>query len=71
MLVKQKLLKHLVLFREFVVSIISEWFVEAANHCSGAFDRGVSEFELANLTPLPSVRVSMPPNAIFMSMSKS
>jgi hypothetical protein len=45
---------------EFVVNIISEWFAEAANLTCGAFDRGVDEFALSGLTPLPSDRVRAP-----------
>lgn len=40
--------------RELVVNIISEWFVEAANHCCGNFDYGENEFELSGLHPIPS-----------------
>lgn len=40
--------------KEFVVNIMSQWFVEAANHTCGNYDAGVNEFELAGLTPLPS-----------------
>jgi flavin reductase (DIM6/NTAB) family NADH-FMN oxidoreductase RutF len=46
--------------REFVVNIISEWFVESANHCSGLFPQGVDEAEMAGLTHVPSVKVSPP-----------
>ena len=42
---------------EFVVNIMSEWFVEAANHCCGNFDYGENEMELSGLTPLPSLKV--------------
>ncbi|KAL6779259.1 hypothetical protein ACKKBF_B18175 [Auxenochlorella protothecoides x Auxenochlorella symbiontica] len=45
---------------ELVVNIISEWFVEAANHCCGNFDYGQNEFELSGLTPMPSVKVKAP-----------
>ncbi len=38
--------------------MMSEWFLEAANHTCGNYDRGVNEVELAGLTPVPSVRVS-------------
>lgn len=38
--------------REFVVNIISDWFVEAANHTCGDFERGVDEMKLAGLTPV-------------------
>jgi flavin reductase (DIM6/NTAB) family NADH-FMN oxidoreductase RutF len=40
-----------------VVNIMSEWFVEAANHCCGNFDYGEDEMALSGLTPLPSVKV--------------
>lgn len=36
---------------------MSEWFLEAANHTCGNYDRGVNEIELTGLTPMPSVRV--------------
>eukprot|EP00958_Prasinococcus_capsulatus_P011921 scaffold1187_cov374-Prasinococcus_capsulatus_cf.AAC.11 len=39
---------------EFVVNIMSEWFVEAANHTCGNFDPDVSEWDLCGLTPIPS-----------------
>lgn len=34
--------------------IISEWFLEAANHTCGPYDPDVDEMKLANLTPMPS-----------------
>lgn len=37
--------------------MMSEWFLEAANHTCGNYDRGVNEIGLAGLTPMPSVRV--------------
>ena len=43
--------------REFTINLISEWFVEAANHTCGNYDRGVNEIELSGLTPIPSVKV--------------
>ena len=46
--------------KEFVVNLISDWYVEAANHTCGFFDRGVDEMELAGLTPQESVRVAPP-----------
>ncbi|KAG2440828.1 hypothetical protein HXX76_003683 [Chlamydomonas incerta] len=45
---------------EFVVNIMSEWFVEAANHTCGDFPRGVDEMALAGLTPLASTKVRPP-----------
>lgn len=44
---------------QFVVNIMSEWFVEAANHCCGNFDYGEDEMALSGLTPLPSVKVGL------------
>ena len=46
--------------REFTVNIISDWFVEAANHTCGNYDPGVDEMSLSGLTPLPSTRVKPP-----------
>ena len=43
-----------------MVSIISEWFVEAANHTCGNFPPEVDEMEVAGLTPLKSIIVSPP-----------
>jgi flavin reductase (DIM6/NTAB) family NADH-FMN oxidoreductase RutF len=43
-----------------VVNIISDWFIEAANHTCGDFDRGVDEMALAGLTPAASVKVRPP-----------
>ncbi|KAK9823932.1 hypothetical protein WJX72_006453 [[Myrmecia] bisecta] len=45
---------------EFVVCIMSEWFIEAANHTCGNYDRGINEMELSGLTPVPSVKVKPP-----------
>ena len=42
---------------ECVIHIISDWFLDAANHTSGSFPRGVDEFEKSGLTKLPSVKV--------------
>lgn len=46
--------------REYVVNIISDWFVEAANYTCGDYDRGLNEMELAGLTPVPSLKVKPP-----------
>lgn len=43
--------------KECVVHIISDWFVEAANHTCGAYDYDVDEIELSGLNTLPSVKV--------------
>lgn len=45
---------------EFVVAIMSDWFVEAANHSCGSFAPEVDEMAVAGLTPVPSVRVTPP-----------
>jgi flavin reductase (DIM6/NTAB) family NADH-FMN oxidoreductase RutF len=45
---------------EFVVNIMSDWFVEAANHCCGTFPRGADEFDESGLTRTPSLRVRPP-----------
>lgn len=45
---------------EFVVNIISDWYVEAANHTSGEFAPGVDEMAQAGLTPAPSQLVKPP-----------
>jgi flavin reductase (DIM6/NTAB) family NADH-FMN oxidoreductase RutF len=42
---------------EFVVNIMSEWFVESANHTCGAFPYGTDEIALSGLNTLPSVKV--------------
>ncbi|CAI7926933.1 unnamed protein product [Closterium sp. NIES-54] len=46
--------------RELVVALISDWFVEAANHTCGPFPSEVDEMERAGLTPVPSVMVKPP-----------
>mmetsp|Transcript_34059 Transcript_34059/g.87319 ORF Transcript_34059/g.87319 Transcript_34059/m.87319 type:complete len:275 (-) Transcript_34059:102-926(-) len=46
--------------KEFVVNIMSDWYVEAANHTCGNFDPDVNEMELAGLTPQPSTCVRPP-----------
>eukprot|EP00775_Hariotina_reticulata_P007916 gene7916-8112_t len=46
--------------KEFTLNIMSEWFVEAANHTCGDFDRGVDEFEQSGLTPVTSQLVKPP-----------
>lgn len=46
--------------REFVVNIVSEEFAEKMNICSGEYPAGVSEFEVAGLTPIPSGLVRPP-----------
>ena len=43
-----------------MVNIISDWYIEAANHTCGNFARGVDEMALAGLTPEPSHQVKPP-----------
>ena len=45
---------------EFVVNIMSDWFLESANHTSGAFPPSVSEIDLCALSLLPSLSLSVP-----------
>lgn len=45
---------------EFTLNMISEWFIEAANHTSGLYDYGVDEMKLSGLTPIPSTLVKAP-----------
>ena len=42
---------------EFTLNMMSEWFLESANHTCGNYDRGVNEIELAGLTTQPSMKV--------------
>lgn len=53
-------LANILATKECVVNIMSEWFVEAANYTCGPYDAGQNEFEIAGLTPLPSVAVAPP-----------
>ncbi|GME72497.1 unnamed protein product [Ambrosiozyma monospora] len=43
--------------KECTISIISEWFIEAANYTCTDAPSDVDEWELAGLTPLPSMKV--------------
>ena len=45
---------------EFVVNIVNEATAEAMNNSATTYDYGVSEFEMAGLTPLPGVKVKAP-----------
>lgn len=45
---------------QFVVNIISSWFVESANHTCGAFDPEVNEMDIAGLTAIPSELIAPP-----------
>lgn len=46
--------------KDFVVNIMSEWFVESANHTCGAFTPDIDEITLSGLTTVPSVAVNPP-----------
>jgi hypothetical protein len=46
--------------REFVVNIMSAWFVESANHTCGNYDTRINEFQVAGLTQLASEVVKAP-----------
>ncbi len=44
-----------------MVNVISHWMLEAANVTCGDYEHNESEWEAANLTPMPSVKVSTTP----------
>ena len=43
-----------------MVNIMSSWYLESANHCSGAFDHTVNEMAIAGLTNIASDVVKPP-----------
>ena len=45
---------------EFVVNIINDWFVNAANHTCGNFLADEDEFDLSGLTRVSSTKVKPP-----------
>ncbi|KAJ8604247.1 hypothetical protein CTAYLR_009232 [Chrysophaeum taylorii] len=53
-------LKNVKATREFVVHVVSEWYVEAANHTCGNFAPDVNEFESAGLRMISSTKVKPP-----------
>ncbi|KAK6362944.1 hypothetical protein TWF730_000395 [Orbilia blumenaviensis] len=57
---KKDTLKNILDTGELVISVISEWFLEAANYTSINAPPGVSEFTLSGLTPAPSSKVKPP-----------
>lgn len=57
---KKDTLVNILETKEFVINIISEWFIEAANHTCGNFDYGVNELHLSGLTPQPSTKIKPP-----------
>jgi flavin reductase (DIM6/NTAB) family NADH-FMN oxidoreductase RutF len=48
------------LLGEFVVNMMSEWYVESANLSSTPFPRGVNELEEAGMSTVPSDLVKPP-----------
>ncbi len=42
------------------MNIMSAWYLESANHCSGPFNPDQNEMELAGLTSIPSEVVNAP-----------
>ena len=46
--------------RECVVSMIAEWFVEAANHTCGRWPYEMDEFEISGLTKTEAAKVEAP-----------
>lgn len=46
--------------KEFTVSVLSEWFLEQANHTCGNYEPEVDEMALSGLTKIPSVKVKPP-----------
>lgn len=46
-----------IICREWTLNMISEWFVESANHTCGPYDPEIDELELAGFTPVPSQKV--------------
>mmetsp|Transcript_11655 Transcript_11655/g.15846 ORF Transcript_11655/g.15846 Transcript_11655/m.15846 type:complete len:265 (+) Transcript_11655:12-806(+) len=53
-------LKNVEATKEFVVHIVSEWFLEAANHTCGNFAPEINEFFQSGLTPVSSFKVQPP-----------
>ena len=53
-------LRNISMTREFVVNIVSEDIAEAMNLTSGEYPPEVDEFQLAGLTPAPSMAVKPP-----------
>eukprot|EP01038_Epipyxis_sp_PR26KG_P012815 gene12815-17180_t len=45
---------------QFVVNIMSEWYIDSANHTCGNFSPEVNEMELAGLTSIPSQAIKPP-----------
>lgn len=58
--VQKDTLNNILETNEFVVNIMSEWFVESANHTCGAFPPETDEIALSGLTTVPSSAVKPP-----------
>ena len=58
--VKKDTLNNIADTKQFVVNIMSEWFVESANHTCGAFPPDVDEITVSGLSTVPSVKVQPP-----------
>eukprot|EP00469_Lotharella_globosa_P009034 CAMPEP_0167773448 /NCGR_PEP_ID=MMETSP0111_2-20121227/1424_1 /TAXON_ID=91324 /ORGANISM="Lotharella globosa, Strain CCCM811" /LENGTH=868 /DNA_ID=CAMNT_0007663083 /DNA_START=8 /DNA_END=2615 /DNA_ORIENTATION=+ len=46
--------------KQFVVHIMSNWYVDVANHTCGNYLYGEDEFKLSGATPIPSIKVKPP-----------
>jgi len=46
--------------KEFVVHIMSKWYVDVANHCCGPYKFEDDEFVISGATPVPSKMVKPP-----------
>jgi len=53
-------LKNIKETKQFVVHIMSDWFVDVANHTCGPFLYGEDEFKISGATPIPSKHVKPP-----------
>ena len=57
---KKDTLTNIEATNSLVINIMSEWYVESANHTCGNYDAGVDEFKLAGLTKAKSELVAAP-----------
>jgi len=57
---KKDTLANILETKEFTLNMMSEWFIESANHTCGEFDFEVDELGLVGLTPIPSQKVKPP-----------
>ena len=57
---KKDTLRNIEETNEFVVNIMSSWFVESANYTCGNFPAEVDEMEIAGLATLPSDIIKPP-----------